>query len=262
MVNGSDRVTLTSGPNSLYSECPGDIVFTCQANRLSGVFWWINSNATPIARYTAIGVNVNLPINLTTSGSIQQGLVILLTNVVPYDPTLDSYTSIACTTTHNIYNKNISKLWCGQSLLNASLPIYLKPEGTFNLRIIQQANIKSRMSISNENFLSCCFCTNYNGSLKCFQLCNNIEYQIPIIIFYYNTSTLNHFILSVYNPGRFNNNFKSFNPQLNMYLHTVSNCISLITGEISPKITSGTITSDKEVLLSNITLQWTDLVIT
>ncbi len=229
VVNGSDRVTLTSGPNSLYSECPGDIVFTCQANRLSGVFWWINSNTTPIARYTAIGVNVNLPINLTTSDSLQQGLIILLTNVVPYDPTLDSYTSIACTTTHNIYNKNISKLWCGQSLLNASLPIFKtrnaieSPEiicsiipnvkfGTFNLKIIQQANIKSRMSISNENFLSCCFCTNYNGSLKCFQLCNNIEYQIPIIIFYYNISTLNHFILSVYNPGRFNNNFKSFNP--------------------------------------------------
>ncbi len=100
-VNGNDRVTLTSGPNSLTSQCPGDIVFTCHATRLSGVLWWINSNTTPIARYTEVG-NIDLPFNLTTSDSLHYGLVILLTSVPPHDPVLYHFTTIACISTENL----------------------------------------------------------------------------------------------------------------------------------------------------------------
>ena len=123
-------MTLTSSPNSLYSECPGDIVFTCQANRLDIVFWWINSNTTPIARSPTYIRNDHLPVNITTSDSLRQGLVIILTNVVSHAQFLNNYTSIACTTTQNIYYRNISKIWCGRNLLNASLSVFKTKNGT------------------------------------------------------------------------------------------------------------------------------------
>ncbi len=127
-VNGSDRVTLTSGPKAQNSECPGDIVFTCHANRLSGVFWWINSNnTTPIARYTEEG-NIHLSVNLTTTDSLQYGLVIL-TSVFPLDPTLNNYTTMACISTENLLTRNISQIWCGKSLLNSSLSLSTIYEG-------------------------------------------------------------------------------------------------------------------------------------
>ncbi len=118
----------TSGPNSLYSGCPGDIVFTCQANRLSTVFWWINSDTTPIARYSALGMNYSM-LNITTTDSIQFGLVILVTNVVRHNPIVYNYTSIACTSTRDIVESNISKIWCGKSLLNTSIFISTYPDG-------------------------------------------------------------------------------------------------------------------------------------
>ncbi len=119
-VNGSDRVSLTSGPNTQNSECPGDIVFTCHAIRLPVVFWWINSNTTPIARYSDVE-NIHLPVNLTTTDSLHYGLVIILTSVLQHDPTLYNYTTIACISTENLLTRNISQIWCGQSLLNTSL---------------------------------------------------------------------------------------------------------------------------------------------
>ena len=121
-VNGSDRVSLTSGPNTQNSECPGDIVFTCHATRLSGVVWWINSNTTPIAEYADVG-NIHLPFNLTTSDSLHYGLVIILTSVFRHNPPLNNYTTIACISTENLLTRNISRIWCGRSLLNSSLTL-------------------------------------------------------------------------------------------------------------------------------------------
>ncbi len=121
-VNGSDRVKLTSGPDSRDSKCPGDIVFTCQANRLPGVVWWINSNTTPIARHTDVE-NIYLPSNLTTPDSLHYGLVIILDSVLRHSPTLNNYTTIACISTENLLTRNISRIWCGRSLLNASLSL-------------------------------------------------------------------------------------------------------------------------------------------
>ncbi len=121
-VNGNDRVTLTSGSNTQNSECPGYIVFTCHATRLPGVLWWINSNTTPIAGYTDVG-NIHLPYNLTTTDSLHYGLVIILTSVLRHNPSLNNYTTIACITTENLLTRNISRIWCGRSLLNASLSL-------------------------------------------------------------------------------------------------------------------------------------------
>ncbi len=119
-VNGSERVSLTSGPNTQNSECPGDVVFICHANRLPGVVWWINSNTTPIVGYTDVG-NIHSPFNLTTTDSLHYGLVIILTSVLQHNPTLYNYTTIACISTENLLTRNISQIWCGQSLLNTSL---------------------------------------------------------------------------------------------------------------------------------------------
>ena len=121
-VNGSDRVTLTSGPNSLTSGCPGNIMFTCHANRLPGVLWWINSNTTPIAGHTDVE-NIHLPFNLTTPDSLRYGLVIILDSVLRHNRELNNYTTIACISTENILTRNISRIWCGRSLLNASLSL-------------------------------------------------------------------------------------------------------------------------------------------
>ncbi len=121
-VNGSDRVTLTSDPNSWNSKCPGDIVFSCQANRSAGVFWWINSNTTPIARYTDVE-NIHLPFNLTTPDSLHYGLVIILDSVLQHNREQNNYTTIACISTENLLTRNISRIWCGRSLLNASLSL-------------------------------------------------------------------------------------------------------------------------------------------
>ncbi len=126
-------MSLTSGPNLLNSECPGDIVFTCHANRISGVFWWINSNTTPIARYTeAIDVNnIHLPANLTTTDSLHNGLLIMLTSVLRHDQTQNNYTTIACISTENLLTRNISRIWCGNNLLNSSLFLSTNYEGNY-----------------------------------------------------------------------------------------------------------------------------------
>ena len=120
---------MASGPNSLYSECPGDIMFTCHGNRLATVLWWINSNTTPITRYSVLDMETSIPVNITTNDSIHFGLVILVTNVVQHNPTLYNYTSIACTSTRDIVRSNISKIWCGRSLLNTSIFISTHPDG-------------------------------------------------------------------------------------------------------------------------------------
>ncbi len=129
-VNGSDRVSLTSGPNTQNSECPGDIVFTCHATRLAGVLWWINSNTTPIAGYTEVG-KIHLPVNLTTTDSVHYGLVIILTSVFRHNPPLNNYTTIACISTENLSTRNISQIWCGMSLLNTSLSLSTSHGGNY-----------------------------------------------------------------------------------------------------------------------------------
>ncbi len=111
VINGSERLSLTSGPITQNSECPGDIVFTCHANRLPGVVWWINSNTTPIARYTDVK-NIHLPVNLTTTDSLHYELVIILTSVLRLNPTLNNYTTIACISNENLLTRNISQIWC------------------------------------------------------------------------------------------------------------------------------------------------------
>ncbi len=40
-----------------------------------------------------------------------------------HDPTLNNYTTIACISTENLLTRNISRIWCGRSLLNASLSL-------------------------------------------------------------------------------------------------------------------------------------------
>ena len=125
VADESDRVTLMSGPNSPTSGCTGDIVFTCQANRLSTVFWWINSNTTPIASYTELNENSPLPVNITTVDSLRFGLEIILTEVkhVQNSPPNYNYTTIACTNSHDIARRNISTIWCGRNLFNTSLTL-------------------------------------------------------------------------------------------------------------------------------------------
>ena len=113
-------MTLTTGPNSPTSGCPGDIMFTCQANRLSTVFWWINSNSTPIARSPDLNNNSSLPMNITTVESLRLELVIKLTDVKHLENSLKNFTTIACTNSQDIARRNISTIWCGQSLLNTS----------------------------------------------------------------------------------------------------------------------------------------------
>ncbi len=125
-VNGSDRVSLTSGPNTQNSKCPGDIVFTCHATRLAGVLWWINSNTTPIARYTDTKT-IHLPFNLTTTDSLHNGLVIILTSVLQLNQTQNNYTTTACISTENLLIRNISQIWCGQSLLKYFIMSIKKP---------------------------------------------------------------------------------------------------------------------------------------
>ncbi len=129
-VNGSDRVSLTSGPNTQNAECPGDIVFTCHATRLPGVLWWINSNTTSIAGHTDVG-NIHLPVNLTTTDSLHYGLLIILTSVLQHNPTLNNYTTIACISTKNLLTRNISRIGCGRSLLNASLSLSTSHGGSY-----------------------------------------------------------------------------------------------------------------------------------
>ncbi len=125
VADESDRVTLMSGPNSPTSGCPGDIVFTCQASRLHTVFWWINSNTTPIANYTELDKHFPLPVNITTVDSLRFGLEIILTEVkhVQNSPPNYNYTTIACTNSHDIARRNISTIWCGRNLFNTSLTL-------------------------------------------------------------------------------------------------------------------------------------------
>ena len=73
--------------------------------------------------------------------------------------------------------------------------------GTFNLRFIRRKYITLYGPILNIDSLPSVNCTYYNSITECIQLRNNEGYQISLIMFDYNSSTLFHYNLSIHNSG-------------------------------------------------------------
>ncbi len=73
---------------------------------------WSTINTTPITRYTTeMETEVNITVNLTTTGSLQLGLVIFLTWIRKYTSVLYYYTTIACIWEQKICRYYIALLW-------------------------------------------------------------------------------------------------------------------------------------------------------
>ena len=130
--NARDQVTITASPLLNQSQCQSDVTITCRADRLITVFWWINNDPTPVARYTKPVFNRDLdfPINLTTNVSLQLGFIILLTSSVAHKNQQNNYTTRIYTTVTNLAEKNISKIVCGDASINATLAVSVKGKGT------------------------------------------------------------------------------------------------------------------------------------
>ena len=125
-----DRVTLTSVPPLEGLQCSGPVRITCRADRLVTVFWWINSNPTPIARYTKPISADLLPVNMTTVESLNLGWIVLLTNSVVFNSQQNNYTTTVDITTADLVTRIVTKIWCGYNSLNASLNVSLAVRGT------------------------------------------------------------------------------------------------------------------------------------
>ena len=128
--NARDQVTITASPLLNQSQCESDVTITCRADRLVTVFWWINNDPIPVARYTKPFVmDQDLPVNLATNVSLQLGFIILLINSVAHNVQQNNYTTRIYTTVTNLAEKNISKIVCGFNSINATLTVSVKGKG-------------------------------------------------------------------------------------------------------------------------------------
>ena len=128
--NARDQVTITASPMLNQSQCQSDVTITCRADRLATVFWWINNDPTPVARYTKPFImDQDFPINITTTVSLQLGFIILLTSSVEHNYNRNNYTTRIYTTVTNLAEKNISKIVCGFNSINATLAVSVKGKG-------------------------------------------------------------------------------------------------------------------------------------
>ena len=80
-------------------------------------------NTTPITRYTTeMETDVNITVNVTTTCSLQLGLVIFLTRIRKYTSVLYYYTTIACMRTENLSVLYCRLLWTVWMVSHIVLP--------------------------------------------------------------------------------------------------------------------------------------------
>ncbi len=112
-------------------QCGGPVTITCRADRLAGVFWWINQNPSPVARFTEPTQELRdrLPVNLTSEATLNLGWVVLLTGLSAPINSQYNFTTTIETTTAELVQRPLSSIWCGRSLFNASLNVSLSVRG-------------------------------------------------------------------------------------------------------------------------------------
>lgn len=130
-----DRVTIESSASLKGTQCsagpegPKRVTLTCRADQLVTVFWWINKDPKPIARYTNINAPPQLPLNISTSLTENLGFITFITEVVPHSSQTNNYTTTLHTTIQNLIDKNISRIWCGYNFVNTSIAVSLSIRG-------------------------------------------------------------------------------------------------------------------------------------
>lgn len=137
--DAQSRVRMAAEPPLDRNQCPGTVVVTCEADRLVTVFWWLNDNPTPVARYTKpYRERETFPINISTPDTIRLGLTILITSSLDYegDSQLSNFTTTLSTTVTNLASvQNIHKLLCGYNSVNATLEVSVGLRGIYRKMI-------------------------------------------------------------------------------------------------------------------------------